>query len=193
MDIIPSQDKHHCWDCQRYNFLLTLNKQTRTTTKTPNFLLGHQSESPELKMFSCTNKMHSIVCAHLCLGDDTRFGWKTDSACFSFSGLAFKCSEEVTSPQVEDEKFEGLLHTVNIERRLVESYWAQQGITRNALSAQWSFSCRPQRCCNLTGKVTFFRLFDSERRKTPTLLETFQWQIIKCTLKKKKHEDFLIQ
>jgi len=59
-----------------------------------------------------------------------------DLGCFSFSGLAFKSSEEVTSPQVGDEKFEGLLHTVNIDGRLVDSYRAQQGITRNSLSAR---------------------------------------------------------
>lgn len=66
-------------------------------------------------------------------GLDERLTW--DSGCFSFSVLAFKSSEEVTSPQVGDEKFEGLLHTVSIDGRLVESYCAQQGIMRHSLSA----------------------------------------------------------
>lgn len=58
-----------------------------------------------------------------------RLPW--DSGCSSFCKLAFKSFEEVTSPQVGDEKFEELLHTVNIDGMLVESYWAQQDIMRN--------------------------------------------------------------
>lgn len=49
-----------------------------------------------------------------------------DSGCFSFFRLALESSEEVTSPQVGDEKFEGLLHSGNADVGLVESYWAQQ-------------------------------------------------------------------
>lgn len=59
-----------------------------------------------------------------------------DSGCFSFSRLALKSFEEVTSPQVGDEKFEGLLHTADVDVSLVKGYWAQQGIMRNSLSAQ---------------------------------------------------------
>lgn len=126
-------------------------------------------------------------------GDHPRFGWNTNSGYFSFSGLAF-ISSEVTSPQVGDKKFEGLLHTVNIDGRLVESYLAQQVITRNSLSAQWSFSCRPQRCCNLTGRVTLFRLslFGFETKKTYTFLEIIQWPIIKWRIQYIKRKEIFI-
>lgn len=143
-------------------------------------------------MLLCSNspfKMDFITCTHLCQGDHTRFGWKADPGLrlllifwagfqilwrsYLATGRRWEIWRVVTHCQ----------YWWKAGRKLLGTAGHNEKFTLSSVI----FSCRPQSCCNLTGRVVFFRhSFSGFEIKKPRHIFSFlfvfprvvQWHII---------------